>query len=97
VNRLISHGSYILIIPIEVDDGENVIEGVCKGKIYSNIMKHQLSMDQIVYYLEKDITKIVFKGRGLHAILHYHILFKEVEVAEEKKPEQVFEFEGMTI
>jgi len=89
MNRLAPHGSYILIIPIE--GGE-----VCKGKIYSNAMKHQLSMDQIVYYLEKDVTEIEFQNMHLHVILHYHIFFKEVEVIEEIKLES-FSFNGLTI
>lgn len=93
MNKLSSHGSYVLVIPIEVNDG------LCKGRIYSETSRHQLNMDQIVYYLEKDMTNILFKGIDLHVILHYHIFFKEVKIKEEKVnlDGMNFEFKGITI
>ena len=81
MNKIVAHGSYILIKPI------SSIGGICKGKIYSKIYKHQLEFEQIVYYLEKDITKITFEGNILDVILHYHIFSKEVEIEEKKEEE----------
>lgn len=93
MNKIISHGSYILIIPIS-DSG-----GMCKGKVYSKVFERQLSFEQIVYYLKKDITEITFEGEDLHLILHYHIFAKEIEIKEkkERKISDSFQFNGLSM
>jgi len=95
-NKIVSHGSYVLILPIKSNNG------TCKGEIYSEIPSHHFAFEQIVYYLEKDVTEIELFDENLHVVLHYHIFGKEIEnIKVNEKDNEVksnqFKFNGLSI